>query len=219
MITARVKLVAIVCCLALVGLVACRDDGAAPAAPPESTGADESVTGDGSPETPPSQEQLDVLLATVRNPESSPEERRQALVEHARLLGKEVPPALLETPAKKFHVEIELPDGPPASDPLVAGTYVLSTRFELSGNRPAVEERQACEVEVDGTGVTIRLNRAPKTAIVGECRDGRIRLRGEEGDLRYELTGQIVGPRRAAGRVTSSGVEIEDGRWSLERVR
>jgi hypothetical protein len=127
------------------------------------------------------------------------------------------------TPSGKVRekVEIILPDGPPASDTVEDGTYVLSVHIELD-NGASVDDHHACNVKVTGADIAIDLERS-KEKLAGTLKDGRLTVNPREGPGSYGLEGQVTGPGKLAGKVVGGapleGVRIVEGRWSLARVK
>lgn len=117
-------------------------------------------------------------------------------------------------------IEIQLPDGPASTAPVESGKYVLTTSLQFVDGREH-NERQACDVQVEGTRIEIRFQRASVEPLRGTLERGRLKARGREGEGSYTLEGQVTGPGRIAGKLRGAAAEavtIRDGKWSLERA-
>lgn len=139
----------------------------------------------------------------------------------ARELGVEIPPWPDASP-RRSPISIELPTSPPTDDPVEPGTWVLSHYLVLAGGQ-RVDERQACRLELDGERVVMHMERSAGSPVRGTLRAGLLEARRREGEATFELRGQVTGPGRLVGRLEAKGLtgdlEVEEGRWILERVR
>ncbi len=166
-------------------------------------------------------ERLSATKKVMSDPASTPEQRRQAAIERASLLGVEPPPALLEQSEPKFKVDIAIPDSPPTADVVEDGVYVLSTSMTFE-NGPRIDNRQVCKVTVRGEEIALRFDRGGANPVAASLKEGRFSAEVKEGDGQISLTGQVAGPGKLAGRANGKapgGLAIKDGRWLLERVK
>ncbi len=165
-------------------------------------------------------EEVAALEKVIRDSTRTSAERGEALIERSKKLGLHAPEGTTAKPSPSPRVEIALPEGPPRSDPVEGGTYVLSISIDFAGGH-AQQERAAATVERDGETLRIRRHEPGSEPLIATLREGRLSATGYEEGLSYRLEGQVTGPGKLAGRVTGNapGTEIRDGRWSLERVK
>jgi hypothetical protein len=161
------------------------------------------------------------LKEIIQDPSKTPEEKRQAVIDHAKALGVELPGSFLAQSKTSSNIAISLPEGPPSQDPVESGRYVLSLSIDFIGGA-SVNKREACEVLRDGSKLEVRPDAGGSAPLIGELVDGRFSGSVREGGGTLKFEGQVAGKNNLAGRLEGGldgGVRIKEGRWSLLRVQ
>lgn len=162
---------------------------------------------------------------TEKAPEKAPETTDAPKITK-RFDKKEVVPLdpdLVEAEfARLGPIELTMHDGPPASDSVEPGRYLLTVIIRLSNGR-FIKEQRPCRVKLEGEKVTILLENSGADPITGTLQSGEFFSEPREGPGTYGLEGVVAGPNKIRGMVIPGpvghpAVDIVEGRWGLDAV-